>query len=352
MLIDEVSQKPGFWSSSGPKSDIVLSSRIRLARNIHSLPFPAVLEENESYIIRHSIERFASESRYSGNVRLIDLKRLEDHEKRFLRERNIITHEMETSPKSLVLLSSGEDFTILVNEQDHYRIQVIKPGLQIEEAYRLADTVDDELNRFVFYAYSEDYGYLTASPANLGTGLRCSMLLHLPALAFKNRIGEMVPYLKERGVDLRGTVGENRKTIGSIFQISNRTSLGLSEVDIIEIMDSAANVLVSTEDSLRDETVLTSRVKLEDRVFRSLGILRYARTVSYGEAMEHLSNVRFGVILAFIKGLEIHVINDMMVNIQRSHLQNYFGETIVSNGQCDRLRAEYISAMLRNIGER
>jgi protein arginine kinase len=351
LLIDEVSQRPGFWSFAGPKSDIVLSCRIRLARNIHSLPFPSTLEEKESYIIRHSIERFASESRYSSSARLIDLRRLEDHEKRFLRERNIITHEMETSPNSMVLLVTGDDFTILVNEQDHYRIQVIKPGLQLDDAYRLADSVDDELNRFVFYAFSDDYGYLTASPSNLGTGLRCSMLLHLPALAFRNRIGEMVPYLKERGVELKGTVGENRKTIGSIFQISNRSSLGLSEIDIIEIMDSAANILVSTEDSLRDEAVLTSRVKLEDRVFRSLGILRYARSIAYGEAMDHLSNVRFGIILALIKGLEIYVINDMMVNIQRSHLQNYFGEPIVSNSQCDRLRAEYISNMLRDIGE-
>ena len=351
MIIEDVSRKPGFWSLTGPKSDIVLSCRIRLARNMHSVPFPHILEDKESYIIRHSLERFAAESCFTEKSRVIDLTDLDAHEKRFLRERNIITHEMETSSKSMVLLDGSDDFSILLNEEDHYRIQVIKPGLQLHEAFRLADTVDDELNRYVFYAFSETLGHLTACPSNLGTGLRCSFMLHLPALTFRNRVGEMIPFLRERGVELKGTVGENRKSIGSIFQVSNKASLGLSEVDIIEIMDSAVNSLISREDSERDEAVLTGRNRLEDRVFRSLGIVRSARTMTYGEAMEHLSNVRFGIILAFIKNLEMSAINDMMVNIQWSHLQNYFRDAIISNSQCDRLRADYLRSMFRTVGD-
>jgi protein arginine kinase len=350
VIIDDVSQRPGFWSLTGPKSDIVLSCRVRLARNIHGLPFPGTLGDKESYMIRHSLERFASESRFSGNTKIIDIDRLDIHEKRFLRERNLITSEMESSSASMVLLDNDDDYAILVNDEDHFRIQVIKAGLQLDDALRLANEVDDELNRYAIYAFSETFGYLTACPSNLGTGMRCSLLLHLPALSYRNRLSELVPALKERGIEFRGTVGENRKTIGSIFQISNRFSLGVSESEIAETLDSVVHGLIAREDNERDEAVLTGRNKLEDRVFRSLGILRYARSIAYSEAMEHLSNVRFGIILAFIKNMETSLINDIMVNIQWSHLQNYYRDAIVSNSQCDRLRAEYINQTLRATG--
>lgn len=346
MLIDEVLKQPGFWIKSGPKKDIVLSTRIRLARNVQSLPFPDNIDEGESYIIRHALERFTRESKFAGSVELIDLANYDSHERRLLRERNLITHEMESSSKSMLLIDRQHDFTVLINEEDHLRIQVIKPGLQLMDAYKLADAVDDELNAYFIYAFSSEYGYLTACPSNLGTAMRCSVIVHLPALAMNNRIGEMVSYLKDRSILLKGTTGDTRKTVGSLYQISNKLSLGLSEIDIIEVMDNAVNNLISYEDSERDSYATLSRLKLEDRVYRSLGILRYARTISYVEAMEHLANLRFGIVLAVIRDIDIDLVNDLMVNIQWSHLQNNMGQVIVSNSQCDRMRGEYISHRL------
>ena len=351
MLIEELLKKPGFWIQSGPNNDIVLSSRVRLARNVHSLPFPDNLENNESYIIRVALKRFAAESRFAGNVRLVDLEDLDNHERRFLRERNLITHEMESSNKSMLVMDNADDFTVLVNEEDHLRIQVIKPGLQMMDAYALADTVDDELNSYVFYAFSDEYGYLTACPSNLGTGLRCSVIVHLPALVMRNRINEMMQYLKERGIALKGTAGDVKKSVGCMYQVSNRVSLGMSEVDIIEVMDNAVANLISCEDNERDNYASISRVQMEDAAFRSLGILRYARIISYMEAMEHLSNLRLGVVMAVVRDIDINVVNDLMVNIQWSHLQNNMDHIIISNSQCDRIRAEYISARLNDNGD-
>lgn len=350
MLIDEVLKQPGFWTQSGPKRDIVLSTRIRIARNVQSLPFPDNLDESESYIIRHALERFSRESRFAGSVELIDLANYDSHERRLLRERNLITHEMESSSKSMLVLDRKHDFTVLVNEEDHLRIQIIKPGLQLMDAYKLADTVDDELNAYFIYAFSDEYGYLTSCPSNLGTAMRCSVIVHLPVLSMQNRIGEMATFLKDRGVLLKGTTGDTRKTVGGLYQISNKLSLGLSEIDIIEVMDNAINNLISYEDSERDNFASLSRLKLEDMVYRSLGILRYARTISYVEAMEHLANLRLGIVLAVIRDISLDLVNDLMVNVQWSHLQNNMGQVIISNSQCDRMRGEYISDCL-NVNE-
>ncbi len=346
MLFEEVLQQSGFWTSIGPFSHIVLSSRVRLARNMASVPFPGRFPGDELSPVVDVMERFARDSEYRGRIGLLDLRGIDANERRFLRERNIITYEMEVSENSMVAADASDDFSILVNEEDHFRIQVIRPGLQLLDAYRTADRVDTELNRFVHYAFSEEFGYLTACTSNLGTGLRASLLLHLPVTAMKNGVNALVPAEKRNRVELKGTIGQSSKTLGSLYLLSNRTSLGPSEVDILETLDEILSRVMEIEDTGRDEYMSGSRLELEDRVWRSFGALRYARRLSYIESMDHLSNVRLGIILAVVRNIELKTVNDLMVNIQWAHLQRNFDQLFKSTGECDEYRAEYIRKIM------
>lgn len=348
-MFEEVLQQSGFWTSTGPFSHIVLSTRIRLARNMQSVPFPGRMTGEESYPIRGAIDRFARESKCKGQVSIIDLKEVDPNEKRFLRERNIITYEMEVSEHSLVAVNNVEDFNILVNEEDHFRIQVIRPGLQLMEAYKAADHADTELNRFVPYAFSDDLGFLTACTSNLGTGLRVSVLLHLPVITMKNGIPDLIPEDKRNRIEIKGTIGKSSKTLGSLYLLSNRVSLGLSEVDIIESVDDVVGSILEQEDERRDGYFTESRIELEDMVWRSYGMLRFSRRISYIEAMDHLSNVRLGIVLAIIKNIDVKALNDIMVNIQWAHLQRHYGMLFKSTGECDEYRADYLRKAFQSV---
>lgn len=342
MFKEILHREQGFWLSSGPNNDIVLSSRVRLARNMKGLFFQNNITRSDTEEIRAICGRFAEESIFEKKIKIIDLNDIGAGERRFLRERNLITYEMESSDFSLVMINETDDFSIMVNDEDHFRIQVIRPGLQLEETYRIADKIDDELNKFVNYSFSREYGYLTSCPSNIGTGMKVSVMLHLPVLTMKNIVPSLKDKLKIAGALLSGTIDNSDRTVGSIYQVSNRVSLGLSEIDIIENVDSAINKLIELEDSARDKCLSESRIALEDRVWRSFGILRYSRHLTYLEAMEKLSDIRLGIILAIIKNYELSTINDMMVNIQWSHLQHYFNRIINNSEECDEFRAEYI----------
>ncbi|MBN2079626.1 MAG: hypothetical protein JW838_11720 [Spirochaetes bacterium] len=298
------------------------------------------------------MEQFAAVSPLGDGLSLIELRRIHDNEKRYLRERNVITPEMEGSEYAMVAVGRHEDFVILINEEDHFRIQVIRPGLQFTEAYRIADKIDSELNRFVPYAFSDELGYLTSCTSNLGTGLRVSALLHLPVVTMKNRVQDLVPEEKKNFVDVRGTAGRSNRPLGGIYQLASRVSLGLSEIDIIEIADEVLGRIIDLEDTLRDEHFSETRIEIEDSVCRSFGILSCARRLSYVEAMEHLSGVRLGVILAVVKNTDIQAVNDMMVTSQWAHLQRHYGIIFKNAVECDEYRAEYLRNNLKNSGVR
>lgn len=343
-MFEDLSRKPGFWSGPGPNGDVVLSTRVRLARNLASARFPDKQEEAEKILTRSIAERFASDSIFHNNLIVLDLRTIDAHDKRFLRERNIITSEMETSDGSLVFMDELDNFIIMINEEDHFRIQVIKPGFQIMETYKIADKVDDEINRFVTYAYDEDLGYLTACPSNLGTGLRVSSMLHLPALSLIRSITDIMKLVRDYGADMKGTLGEGNKTVGCMYQVSNHASLGKSEVDILEELDEVVSMLIEMENESRDDYISQYGRQLEDRIWRSYGVLRYSRILNYLDAMEHLSNIRLGVILSIVKNFELIKINDLMVNIQLSHLQKTAGRIFNDNIESDSFRSDYLQA--------
>lgn len=345
-MLDRLLKKTGSWTETGPSSDVVITTRVRLARNMPSISFPHRQDSREFTLLEAVTQRFVSESSFQGRIYLVELSGVNEGDKRFLRERNIITSELEGAQNSLAVIENDEEFVVMVNEEDHFRIQVIRPGLRIMECCALADRIDDELNKYATYAFSDELGYLAACPSNTGTGLKVSLMLHLPMITISKKLADIIAVLKEKKVLLKGITGSGAETVGSIYLVSNSTALGLSEVDIAELMDGTVRFLIDAENEARDEFVGRNRTRLEDRIWRSLGIMKYGRSINYIEAVEHLSNIRLGVILSVIKNIDLHRINDLMVNIQWSHLQRIAGEYFQNLSDCDAYRADYLRSQL------
>jgi protein arginine kinase len=346
-MFEDIYEKPGFWAGQGPNGDIVLSTRVRLARNLAAVSFPRRQDEGDLRLINSVAERFAADASLHDGARLLRLDGMDPDEKRFLRERNIITGEMEAAPNCSVVLGEKQNFVIMINEEDHFRIQVINPGFQVMETFRLADRLDDELNRLAAYAYSDDYGYLTACPSNLGTGLRVSAMMHLPTLTFMRSIADVTRVVRDYGAEMRGSAGDGGKTVACMYQISNRVSLGKSEVDILEELDEVTAMVIDMENEARDDYLMQYSRQIEDRIWRSFGVLCHSRILSYPDAMEHLSNIRLGVILSIIKNIDLHRINDLMVTVQWSHLQKSARKLFGSAFDCDSYRADYLRERVR-----
>jgi protein arginine kinase len=336
-----------FWCRQGPRNDIVISTRVRVGRNTNHVPFPDRMDDSFLRYVDSMIDRFRQEYGSGEDTFLMRIDDLDLHEKRLLRERNIITSEMETSSLSRVLIERENDFSILVNDEDHFRIQVLRPGLQLFECYNPADAVDDSLNRVVQYAFSERFGYLCANPSDSGTGLKVSVIMHLPALVMQKKLNSYINEIRDRGYLINGTLGNGGRVIGGLYHICNIQSSGISELEILETADDVINRLIKYEDQARDEFFSNSKKELEDSVWRSYGILKYARRLNYVESIENLSRIRLGVILSIFKGMDLSEINDLMVRIQWSHLQEYFGIRFNSIVTSDEFRAIFLRRELK-----
>lgn len=326
---------------SGTMTDTVLSSRIRLARNIPGVPFPHLETESDNEFVLSSIKRCAA-GRESSGWTLKVMKDLSSVEKRFLREEDLITMEMERSSGSAVFYSPGKEISVLVNEEDHIRIQAVLPGLALREACKAADETDDMINSYIPYAFSDEYGYLTSDPGKLGTAMKASAVLHLPALSRRKHIGIAASKVEKAGGIFTGIMGNTAKTPGNLYSASNSISLGPSEVDIVETVDGIVSFLISAEDEARDRLFSENRTELEDAVWRSVGILSSARKIGYMEALEHLSDIRLGTVMSVIRGISLDEISSLMTNIQWVHLQKELGEDFTTTEQGDIKRADYL----------
>lgn len=350
-LQEIINNRENFWEQKGPRNDIVLSTRIRLGRNAGYIPFPETMDESDFEIIKGICDSFLKKTIFGKETTCFDISQLDLHEKRLLLEKSIITSEMENLEKCLVLINNSGDFTILINDSDHFRIQVIRPGFQLFDTYKDADAIDDALNSVVRYSFSDKYGYLTSNPANAGTGLKISAILHLPVLSVNKRINESVGFIRESGFQISGTLGNTGRVTGGLYLLSNRQYLGMTEIDLLETADDIINRVIRLEDDARDEFFNISKNEFEDSVWRSLGILLYARRLNYVEAVEHLSRIRLGVVMSVIKDYNLVTINDLMVKVQWAHLQEYFGLRFKSIINSDDYRALFLRTELKNSGD-
>ncbi|CAM3937653.1 protein arginine kinase [Mesobacillus zeae] len=324
-----ISQAVSSWmSTEGPDSDIVLSSRIRLARNLSQFDFPTLATNEEAFKVTAAVEEWANSGSHPGASRfeMVKMNDIQPLQKRVLVEKHLISpHLAENSRHGACLLSENEEYSIMVNEEDHIRIQCLFPGFQLSEALSAANEIDDLMEESLDYAFDEKYGYLTSCPTNAGTGLRASVMMHLPGLYLTQQINRIVPAINQLGLVVRGIYGEGSEALGNIFQISNQITLGKSEDDIVEDLKSVVKQLISQERSAREALAKTSNIQLEDRIFRSYGILANSRIIETKEAAGCLSDVRLGIDMGYLKDISKNILNELMILTQPGFLQQYAG---------------------------
>lgn len=317
-----------WMSAEGPDSDIILSSRIRLARNIKQYKFPTLFTNEEAQsVIRLINEKLADSSLTKlGKLELLLMDELQPLQKRVLMEKHLISpHLAENSSYGACVLSENEELSIMINEEDHIRIQCLFPGFQLSEALERASEIDDWLEEKLDYAYNESVGFLTSCPTNVGTGLRASVMVHLPGLVLTKQMNRIIPAINQLGLVVRGIYGEGSEALGNIFQVSNQITLGKSEKDIVEDLKSVVGQLITQERSAREALAKTSNIQLEDRVFRSYGILSNCRIIESKEAARCLSDVRLGIDMNYIKNVSKNILNELMILTQPGFLQQYAG---------------------------
>ena len=312
-----------WYLGEGDHNDIVISTRIRLARNIADYPFPVRLDNKSKIEINEKI-RDALKDKEKLNY--TELKTLTRAEMVSLAERHIISPEFASnSDGRALLMSENEDISIMLCEEDHIRLQVMKSGLALNEAYELANRIDEEINEKLEYAFDENLGYLTQCPTNLGTGMRASVMLHLPALTQKGQMGTLATTVSKLGLTLRGAYGEGGLAMGDLYQLSNQVSLGISEKAAIDNLKTITLQLASQERTAREE--MAKNIVTEDAVFRAYGILKSARILSTKEFMNLISKVRFGAVTGMIK-TDLKVINELMVSMQPATINAFVGRTL------------------------
>lgn len=349
---DRFHGRVGAWmEGGGPEGDVVLGSRVRLARNVAGVPFPGVAAEKQLSYVAHLVAAAVGEARGLGTLTYVDVGKLSRLEQQLLVERHLVSPALIQQPRARgVVLRDDEALAILVNEEDHLRIQAFAPGLQVEEAWRLANEADDYFESQLDYAFSERFGYLTAWPTNLGTGMRASVMLHLPGLALTGQIRRMVQAVNQFGLTVRGLYGEGTDVQGNIYQLSNQVSLGHTEEEIGSHLRNVAREVIAGEREARDQLLTAGRIEVEDRVFRALGLLRYARRMSSQEALGLFSDVRLGIDLGLIRGLSPRILQELLVRIRPAHLQWAAGRDMGPDER-DAFRAELVRQRIREEGK-
>lgn len=308
----------------GLEEDVVVSTRLRVARNITKYNFPSFLSIEESDKLTDELLddlKDVLESRYEFHrIRNLEIR----DQLVYIEEHLISPNLIENKDKSSFLLRDDERATIMINEEDHIRIQTLSPGLNLKEGWKLCSDIDDKLDEKLKYAYDEKLGYLTSCPTNVGTGLRASVMLHLPCIVMVGNINILIEGLRKIGLTARGLYGEGSEALGNLYQISNQTTLGESEEDIIEKLNRVVYQIVNRERGTRKYLKEKRILELEDKIFRSFGILKYSRILSSKEAMNHLSNIRLGWEMDLLDKGDLSDVMKLMIQIQPANIQKTF----------------------------
>ncbi|MBU0709504.1 MAG: protein arginine kinase [Candidatus Omnitrophica bacterium] len=348
MKLDDLLKHTSEWlKGTGPNSDIVISTRIRLARNLNKLPFPHWANKKQSGEALQAIEESFNKVDYLKKATVFKLAEINSIDKQLLVERHLMSfeHTQKTDYKA-VAIEEEEIVAIMINEEDHMRIQVMQSGFNLFEAWNIINRIDECLAKELSIAYSSDWGYLTACPTNAGTAMRGSVMLHLPALVMTRSIDRVLAAISKLSFTTRGLYGEGTQATGNFFQISNQVSLGLSEDEIVNNINGLIRQIIEQEKQARELMLSRNKSLLEDRVYRSLGILKSARIITSQETTELLSMVRLGVDLEMVKDINRQTINELFIITQPAHLQKIENKKLSSNER-DSKRAELIRSKLK-----
>ncbi len=322
---------------------VVLSSRVRLARNLRGLPFPdrapgAVRAEVCQRVMAAARERLPVQEALAGSPTL---------RRQLLFEGHLISrHLLAERPESAICMDAQRRCTVMINEEDHLRIQVLQPGLALEKAWQVANELDDFLEQKLDYAFSSVLGYLTTCPTNVGTGMRASAMMHLPALVLLNEMEPIANGLSKIGLTVRGRWGEGTAAIGHMFQVSNQRTLGLTEERIVADLGEIVRELEGHELHARARLKREKRLYVEDVAARAKGIVTSARLMTAQEALERLSELRLGILLGLVRGLDVQLVDELWLAVQPAHLQAAAGRAM-SSAERDQARARLLRSMLR-----
>jgi protein arginine kinase len=351
MNLDSLTHTSGEWlRGTGPESDIVISSRIRLARNLAAFPFTSRATPNQKAEIEAFLRERIGKLELQPRLDYYNVPSLTALDRQFLVERQLISRELATAegPRG-VALGERETASLMVNEEDHVRLQVMRSGFALDEAWEDIDKMDDLLEQRVSYAFSEEFGYLTACPTNVGTGMRSSVMLHLPALVLTKQIEKVFRALQKINLAVRGLYGEGSRASGDFYQISNQVTLGKAETTILSEIREVIPQIITYERQARNTLLKETRQALQDKVSRAFGTLCSATMMTSEETMDLLSSVRLGVNLGLLDDLTIPTVNELFIHTQPAHLQKLMGAPL-DGEERNAARARYLRSRLREAG--
>ena len=339
-----------WFEDGGNNGDVVISSRVRLARNIKGYNFSyKMTPEDEKRLVKDVYTRLKDISPVNG-YNSYNFDYLDEYQKMGMKERHVISRYLEKQDVAAGFVAPDEDISIMINEEDHIRIQAFASGMNMDKAYTLADKMDDVIGVVVEYSYDSQFGYLTTLPSNAGTGMRASYMLHLPALAGNDKIAGLIPEVGRFGLVLRAMEGDNNRAMGDIYQLTNLVTLGKSEKEIIDNLDNIAEQIVDQERNYRNQYISKRKMTALDMVYRSYGVLKYARKVTLNDGELLLSQIRFGLASGLIKadGFDESNVYQLMIGIHPANL------LMISNKDMDEedlevARADFIREHLPTI---
>ena len=350
MLIESIFDgKSEMTEGSAKKCPVVLMTRIRLARNLSETRFPGWAKlPQRTQVLETCLPAVASLNQMKSGI-TAEVEELSELEKQILVERHLISRELSGAPeKAGVVISKDQSVSVMINEEDHLRIQVIKSGYRFKQAWNSVNVVDSTLEDELDYAFSSRIGFLTACPTNVGTGMRASAMMHLPALVISNQMEKVVRAVNQLGIAVRGLFGEGSDASGSIFQISNQTTLGESEEEIIKRLSSVLKTIIDQEMNAREKILEKDPNKLFDKIGRAYGILQNSHLLSSSECMNLVSLVRFGVDLEMFPEETRNTVDRMFIECQPGHIQHLAGKSIDTNER-DAFRSEYLRKQFENV---
>ena len=349
MKIAGILATQGDWFSAQPaQHPIVMSSRVRLARNLAKLPFPGWAKKSERIRIMEEIKPDVDTLAEMRSGFSEQLNELSATDKQVLVERHLISREHAAKGMgSAVVINPSQSLSIMINEEDHLRMQAMSAGLDLPKTFQMIDEIDSLLEAQLDFAFDDKLGYLTACPTNVGTGMRASAMVHLPGLVLSEQINQVVNSINKIGLAVRGLYGEGTEAMGNLFQVSNQTTLGENELQIIERLQKVIQTLIQRENQARENLLETRKPMLQDQIGRAYGVLTYAYSITSKEALNLLSVLRLGVDLGFFAPESKGVISQLLMETQPAHLQHVSAQKLAAEER-DHLRAEIVREKLKN----
>jgi len=348
-MFEDMAKSTSSWlSGKGEENMVVLATRVRMARNIQGCLYPSAAdnETNEKIVKYFSSAYGRSEKLKDGQF--VKSEELDQLDRDFLVERHLMSPMFMRDDEIRGLFINGdEQVSIMVNEEDHIRMQALVPGLNLKEALAKITEYDNELGKYIEYDYDPDFGFLTSCPTNVGTGMRASALIHLPGLVITKDIDRLITKITKMNIAVRGFYGEGTDVLGNLFQVSNQRTLGVSEDEILNSITNVCRMIIDEEAAARKLLLDEASEQIQDKIWRSFGILKHARVLSSDEVMNLLSALRLGAAMEILDGVDIPLINELLLLSQPAHLQKYYGEEM-DQEQRDIVRAEMVREKLMN----